>query len=700
MPSFGNISPELSNYIQEVIRRKENGKEKCYAIMKLYPSVEANSTDHNTVRGKPISKFEVNEIKEMARRFNNKEAHWPLYSFFEHKQTPKTFMGQVTRMWYNEKDKWMNAEVELNSAETADFILKENLGCSLCLARTGDSKKLIEFSFVRKGNLVNSEVTTVYRNSAETSTDQQDLLFPPTHEGVVHFIPLTSGPWIERNTATPTMENQPTSTDQSVSEDQETSSSVEKVAGSSESMEDDASFGVDDDIAAFDSLSPEEQQQMKRVLLLNAHEGEALKRKNEELSKQMAEINAERNRAERERQIASHMDLARKMITELKQGDRPMKDEDCRVLAEEFAELSNNEDTSLFMGLLQKQQEKIDNLHQELENQRLVAKKSERDSTHSSDLSNQKEIFNALEKAQVYPKSIQQNMQNPQPAKRQVTGGSRLFRSLLNDSAHRAPLTGNNGASNPNKTPLMDGMKKRANDANNKHAIEAHSAENDEDDQESLIQKLVEREKMMANRANKRKIGDAGFTTIEANSSAESDDPYGDSQYATSEGTNVIPFLRQRGLLGGVEGDIRNESLNRAGTSNNVAMVIEAHSAEIEDFVVQNIPRRKNGEGTTRDELRNIMYEDIAHAVDRRLREGKGERLNQSMLLKDPSLFNYIVDLHLAPSDETPTNASFGLVDKARFDQLSPTEREEGDYWFFNHPNFHKAQTVASDYQH
>lgn len=679
------MSPSIAKRIMNVWSKKERGKEKYYAIMKLYPALEAHSSEHETVRGKPITKFEADEIRAMAHRFNRKEAHWPLYTFFEHKQSEKTYMGQVVKMWYNEKDQWMNAEVELNSAETAQRILKENLGCSLCLARTGDDKSLVEFSFVKQGNLVKSEVTTVYRNSACADSDEPDPHFPPHHNGAVHFIPLEAGPWIEKNTAVSSQmehkeQQEPASGQQQEQQEQppaEKPADDDKVA-----MEDDAA-GVDEDEAAFASLPPEQQQKMRRVLFERAHEAESLKQQNEKLSQQMAFINAEKQKVEREQHVSAHMDLARKMMTSLRENDRDMKDEDFRVLAEEFADLASNKDTALFMGLLGKQQQKLDALSKELEETRSNSRKPAEEPTRPASSSRQKEILNALQKANVHPPSLQKNNMNTQSAKRQVTGGTSLFKSLLDSCAERAahPTTGL-------QSPSMQGA--------GRARIEAHSAHGKEEksDEESVIAQMVAREQRMASRMNKRKAQrQLTPTVLEANSSFDNDDdPHNDARYASENGTNVVPFLRQRGFLGGAEGDLRNESLKRARTARNHELVVESHSAETEDFVVQSIPRRKNGEGATNDELRALMFEDVAAHVDEYLRSGREHEINQSMLMQDPELFNFIIDRKLEQTDEIPTNGSMGLIDRKHFNKLSAEDRKNPDYWFFNHGSFEKAE--------
>lgn len=697
MPSRDVMSPSIARRILSVRKAEESGKEKFYAIMKLYPSLEAHSSDHETVKGKPISKFEADEIRAMAHRFNRREAHWPLYSFFEHKQTQNTYMGQVIRMWYDEKGKWMNAEVELNSAETADFILKENLGCSLCLARTGDDKSLIEFSFVRKGNLVKSEVTSVFRNSAGNDSDTPDPHFPPNHNGVVHFIPLEAGPWIEKNTATSTaqMDNeqqqqqqQPPAQESAAESQQQQPPAQEPLAEAEVPMDDDEAAGVDDDETAYANLPPEQQMQMRRVLIERAHEAELLRRQNEQLSQQMAAVNAEREKAAREQQVAAQMELARKMMTSLKENDRDMTDSDFRVLAEEFADLANDKETELFMGLLGKQQAKLEALEKELQEARLAARNPEQTPTRSAGSSRQKEILNALQKANVHPPSLQKKSMNTQPAKRRVVGGSRLFKSLLSDCVQRSPARqGGIEAHSEKSRPLMHDMKDARLEKNSALTPEEKSEE------ESLIAQMVAREQRNVSRMNKRNAsGQAVNTVLEANSAHGETDPDGYAQFSSDNGTNVLPFLQQRGLLGGVEGDIRNESLKRAGTAKNPDLVIEAHSAETEEFIIQSIPRRKAGEGVTDDERRAQMYEDVAAHVDEYIRSGREHVINNSMLMKDPRMFHHIMDLHLAQSDDIPTNRSMGLIDRKRFNKLSAADRQNPDYWFFNHQNFSKAE--------
>jgi len=686
MPNTDVMTPTLARRILSV----RQDKERYFAILKLYPAIEAHSADHETVRDDTVPRFDANEIRAMAQRFNRREAHWPLYTYFEHRRTPETMMGQVQRMWYDEKGRWMNAEVELNSADAYRRILKENLGCSLCLARTGDAKSLVEFSFVKQGNYVKSEVTSVYRNSADSNSEEPDPHFPPNHNGVVHFIPLEAGPWIERNSSAPQMEDE----QQQQTEQQAPAEAQQPEQAPAEAeapMQDDAPGEPDleGDMAEFANLAPEQQREMTRAMMERTYEAERLKTEKEQLEREVAQMREQQEKAAHEQRVGEHMALARQLHEEIK-GDavgsmsKEQLEKDHRALAEELAYLASKEDTSLYTSLVGNLMSRLGDARKDAESARAAAQREEhaRSTTRSAASARKKEISNALQKAKVHPMSIENNTMNSRPAKRRVPGGSRLFQSLLGEVAGRA----SSSSTCSGNSPLMGQMERAQ--------IEAHSARGaDNEDEQGLIDQMARRERNLAMRLKRNSRGQAVAAVIEANSAGGQGAHDEDARYATSSGTNIIPFLRQRGLLGGREGELRNAALERSGTANNSQVVIEAHSADLDNYVKTTKPKRKAGEAPTQEERRALMFEAAAAHVDEALRDGRAAAIQGSMLLRDPAMFNTFIDMHLAEDNEIPTNERYGLLDQKKYNTLSQKEQlQNPEYAIFRHSNFAKAE--------
>lgn len=150
------------------------GYGKHQAYIKVYPSTEATNVELGPNKERPVIPPE--ELIKWEREFNKPNSKYkPLHFMHEHGRTTSSRIGNVKRLWYNKKDKWLWAAVDgLTKDVKTVFDTGKLDGISLCYQSTAEGLSPLEITATQLQDFPQARVIAAH----SAGTSGKELIWP------------------------------------------------------------------------------------------------------------------------------------------------------------------------------------------------------------------------------------------------------------------------------------------------------------------------------------------------------------------------------------------------------------------------------------------------------------------------------------------------------------------------------------------